>query len=58
MIDNAGGYIITVNRAILGENGNPVSGDYMFRTKLNEPLITFVRVINDLGTQKPIGYLP
>ena len=57
MIDNAGGYIITVNKAILGENGNPVSGDYMFRTKLNEPLITFVRVINDLGTQKPIGYL-
>jgi len=57
MINAAGGYVYSVNKVVLGENGMPVSGDYMFRTKLNEPLITFTRVINDLGTQKPIGYL-
>lgn len=50
LIDRAGGYVLTIN------------GDGLFFLKKDvdgkpRSVITFMRVINDLDTQKPIGYL-
>ncbi len=41
----AGGYVVRVN------------GDGVFRAASGKPVISFIRIINDLQTQKPIGTL-
>ena len=45
IIEKSGLYVIRVN------------GNGAFRTKSGEPIISFIRLINDLDTQKPIGLI-
>jgi len=45
LIEKAGGYVLSIN------------GDGLFLQKSGGDVITFLRVINDLNTQKPIGFL-
>lgn len=45
IIEKSGLYVIRVN------------GDGAFKTKSGEPIISFIRLINDMDTQKPIGLI-
>ncbi len=45
LLDRAGGYTITLN------------GNGLFKQKKSGDVISFMRVVNDLNTQKPIGFL-